>query len=414
MALQSVYHMPRFNVNRNQGVMLALGFLATLNMHLLLFSYSPLLRNIADDLALTDAEAGFLFSVSILTLMLFRIPWGILFDRKGLKATMGFALALLGVFGLMRGFAVDYATLLASQFLLGVALSGIIPAIPKLVSSWFPREKVGLATGICLAGFPIGDIVAVSVTPYLVEAGNGWRQVFQVYGVWALLLIFLWWKFASGEPKKDKLPASNSPSLKRDFAKLLRMKEVWLLTGLYFCAGGCYDTMLVWLPDILQVQGLSAFTASTIATMLPIGFLISAITVGAFSDKLGLRKPFILVMGAVSGPVLYLAGTMLGGGAYAAAFLVGLCTVGVLTLVLAVPVEMPRLSPFLSSAFGIVSSVGNAGSFLLPTLMGQLRDASGTFLLSMIVLAVVGEGMLALGLMLPETGRKTKTNAKQD
>jgi AAHS family 3-hydroxyphenylpropionic acid transporter len=346
--------------------------------------------------------------------MLFRIPWGILFDRKGLKATMGFALALLGVFGLLRGFAVDYVTLLAAQFLLGVALSGVIPAIPKLVSGWFPREKVGLATGICLAGFPIGDVIAVSVTPYLVEAGNGWRQVFQVYGVWALLLIFLWWKFASGEPKKDKLPASNLPSLKRDFAKLLRMKEVWLLTGLYFCAGGCYDTILVWLPDILQVQGLSAFTASTVATMLPIGFLVSAITVGAFSDKLGLRKPFILIMGAVSGPVLYLAGTMVGGGAYAAAFLVGLCTVGVLTLVLAVPVEMPRLSPFLSSALGIVSSVGNAGSFLLPTLVGQLRDVSGTFLLSMIVLAVVGEGMLALGLMLPETGRRAKGNAKQD
>ncbi len=404
--------MPRFNVSRNQGVMLTLGFLATLNMHLLLFSYSPLLRNIAEDLALTDAEAGFLFSVSILTLMLFRIPWGILFDRKGLKTTMGIALALLGVFGLLRGFAVDYVTLLASQFLLGVALSGIIPAIPKLVSNWFSKEKVGLATGICLAGFPIGDVIAVSVTPLLVEAGNGWHQVFQIYGVWSLLLIFLWWKFANGEPQTAKPPEFNLSSLKRDFSKLLRMKEVWLLTGLYFCAGGCYDTTLVWLPDILTAHGLDALTASTVTTMLPIGFLVSAIALGAFSDKMGLRKPFILVMGIASGPVLYLAGTMLGAGAYVTAFLVGVCTVGVLTLILAVPVETPRLQPFLSSALGVIASVGNAGSFLLPTVVGQLRDVSGTFLLSMIVLAVVGEGMFALGLLLPETGRKAKTNAK--
>ncbi|HLE74962.1 MAG TPA: MFS transporter [Candidatus Bathyarchaeia archaeon] len=398
-------------MSRNQSVMLTLGFLATLNMHLLLFSYSPLVRNITDELALTNAEAGFLFSVSILTLMLFRIPWGMLFDRKGLKATMGLALVLMGVFGLVRGFAVDYTTLLASQFLLGVALSGVIPAIPKLVSYWFPREKVGFATGICMAGFPIGDVIAVGVTPYLVEAGNGWRQVFQVYGVWALLLIFLWWKFAGGEPQNMKAPASNSPNVKHAFAKLLRMKEVWLLTGLYFCAGGCYDTMLLWLPDILQVEGLNAFNASLVAAMLPVGFLVSALAVGAFSDKLGLRKPFILLMGVVSGPVLFLAGTVAGPAAYVTAFLVGLCTVGVLTLVLAVPVEMPRLSPFLSSAFGVVSSVGNLGSFLLPTLVGQLRDVSGTFLLSMVVLAVVGEGMFALGLMLPETGRKGKPNA---
>ena len=394
--------------------MLTLGFLATLNMHLLLFSYSPLVRNIKDELALTNAEAGFLFSVSILTLMLFRIPWGMLFDRKGLRATMGLALALMGVFGLVRGFAVDYATLLASQFLLGVALSGVIPAIPKLVSCGFPREKVGLATGICMAGFPIGDVLAVGVTPYLAEAVSGWRQVFQIYGVWALLLVFLWWKFASEEPKNVKVPATNTRSVKRDFAKLLRMKEVWLLTGLYFCAGGCYDTMLLWLPDVLQSEGLTALNASMVALMLPIGFLVSALAVGAFSDKLGLRKPFILLMGVVSGPVLYLAGTVTGAAAYATAFLVGLCTVGVLTLVLAVPVEMPRLSPFLSSALGVVSSVGNAGSFLLPTLVGQLRDVSGTFLLSMVVLAVVGEGMFALGLMLPETGRKGKPNAKQN
>jgi nitrate/nitrite transporter NarK len=394
--------------------MLALGFLATLNMHLLLFSYSPLVRSIADELALTNAEAGFLFSVSILTLMVFRIPWGMLLDRKGLRTTMGFALSLMGVFGLVRGFAVDYATLLAAQVLIGVALSGIIPAIPKLVSYSFPREKVGLATGICLAGFPIGDVIAVGVTPFLVEAGSGWRQVFQVYGVWTLLLIFLWWKFASREPRNMKAITPNSPSVKRDFAKLLRMKEVWLLTGLYFCAGGCYDTMLLWLPDVLQFEGLNPFTASLVASMLPAGFLLSAIAVGAFSDKMGLRKPFVLLMGVVSGPVLYLAGTTLGAAGFVAAFLVGFCTVGVLTLVLAVPVEMPRLSPFLSSALGVVSSVGNAGSFLLPTLVGQLRDVSGTFSLSMVVLAVVGEGMFALGLMLPETGWKGKPNAEKD
>jgi NNP family nitrate/nitrite transporter-like MFS transporter len=172
--------------------------------------------------------------------------------------------------------------------------------------------------------------------------------------------------------------------------------------------------MLLWLPDVLQSEGLNAFNASLVAATLPVGFLVSAIAVGAFSDKLGLRKPFVLLMGVVSGPVLFLAGTVAGAAAYVGAFLVGLCTVGVLTLVLAVPVEMPRLTPFLSSALGVVASVGNAGSFLLPTLVGQLRDVSGTFLLSMVVLAVVGEGMFVLGVMLPETGRKGKQNAGKD
>jgi MFS family permease len=74
---------------RNQNTMLTLGFLATLNVHLLLFSYSPLVPDIANELKLTSAEAGFLFSVSILTLMVFRVPWGILFDRRGFKKNHG-------------------------------------------------------------------------------------------------------------------------------------------------------------------------------------------------------------------------------------------------------------------------------------------------------------------------------------
>ena len=392
--------------------MLTLGFLATFNVHLLLFSYSPLVPSIAAELTLTNAEAGFLFSVSILTLMVFRIPWGILFDCKGFKTSMAMALLLMGVFGLARGFAVDYASLLVTQFFLGVGLSGVIPAIPRLVSCWFPREKIGLATGICLAGFPIGDFAALSLTPLLVAVFGGFRMVFQIYGVWCLLLVVLWWRFAHETETLSE--ASAQTSLRSEFAKLLKTRMVWVLTGLYFCAGGCYDTLLVWLPSVMQAQGLDAFSASFVASMLPAGFLFSTIVVGAFSDRLGLRKPFVLVMGAASGPVVFLTGFTAGLPVYAMAFLAGLFTVGVLTIILAIPVETPILSHSLSSVLGIVASLGNLGSFVLPTLVGKLRDVSGTFLLPILVLAIVGEGMLALGLLLPETGRKGKPIAEQN
>jgi nitrate/nitrite transporter NarK len=390
--------------NQSQTTMLTLGFLATFNVHLLMFCYSPLVPSISAELTLTNVEAGFLFSVSILTLMMFRIPWGILFDRRGFKKTMTLALLLMGAFGLARGFAVDYASLLIAQFFLGVGLSGVIPAIPRLVSCWFPREKIGLATGICLAGFPIGDFAALSLTPLLVTVFDGFRMVFQIYGAWCLLLVVLWWRFAHETETPSE--ASAQTSLRSEFGKLLRNRMVWVLTGLYFCAGGCYDTLLVWLPTVMQARGVDAFSASLVASMLPAGFLFSAIVVGAFSDKLGLRKPFVLVMGAASGPAVFLTGVAAGLPVYMMAFLAGLFTVGVLTIILAIPVETPMLSRSLSSVLGIMASVGNLGSFVLPTLVGQLRDVSGTFLLPMLMLAVVGEGMLALGLLLPETGRK--------
>jgi len=395
--------------SRSQNMMLSLGFLATFNVHLLMFSYSPLVPSIVSELVITNAEAGFLFSVSILTLMVFRIPWGILFDRKGFKKTMTLSLLLMALFGLARGFAGDYFSLLLTQFLLGVGLSGVIPAIPRLVSCWFPREKIGLATGVCLAGFPIGDFVALSFTPVLVSALGGYRMVFQTYGVWCLLLVILWWRFAreTGPP----IESSDHMELRSELGRLLRSKMVWILTGLYFCAGGCYDTLLVWLPTIMQAQGFAPVSASFVASMLPAGFLFSAIGIGAFSDRLGLRKPFVIVMGAASGPVIFLTSVAAGLPIYLIAFFTGLLTVGILTIVLAIPVETPYLAGNMSSVLGIVASFGNVGSFVLPTIVGYLRDISGTFLLPTFLLSIIGEGMLALGLLLPETGRKRKPDA---
>jgi len=46
--------------------------------------------------------------------------------------------------------------------------------------------------------------------------------------------------------------------------------------------------------------------------------------------------------------------------------------------------------------------------------VGQLRDVSGTFLLSMLLIAIIGEGMLATVPLLPETGRKRESIVGQD
>ena len=59
---------------RLQWLMLILAFLTSLTMHLLLFSYSQLKESIMLEMQLTYAEAGFIFSMSILALIILRIP----------------------------------------------------------------------------------------------------------------------------------------------------------------------------------------------------------------------------------------------------------------------------------------------------------------------------------------------------
>jgi len=394
-------------------LMLILAFLTSMTVHLLLFSYSQLKEPIILEMHLTYAEAGFIFSVSILALILLRIPWGLVIDRLGFRVSLGLALTLLGIFGVLRGLAVNYETLLLFQLFLGVGFAATMPCFPKLVSAWFPQEKAGFAIGVALSGYAIGDIIGLSATPYLLTWLGGWRNVFFLYGVWALILTGIWWVLAK-EPEQNHgahavLKANSSSSLTKNFAMLLRVKQVWFLTGLYFCAAACYDTLLLWLPSMLVAEGVQSVTAGLMTSMLALGFLFASFAVGSLSDKMGLRKPFILVLGLVSGPAIYAAGILTGPTVWFSAFVTGLSTIGVLTLVLTIPVELSQTAMFVGSAVGIISSIGNLGSFFMPTVVGQIRDVTGSFLGSVLILAVLGELMLILGLSITETGRKRRS-----
>ena len=227
-----------------------------------------------------------------------------------------------------------------------------------------------------------------------------------------MILTGLWWILAK-EPEqnyttRDVREANSSSSITKNFAVLLRVKQVWLLTGLYFCASACYDTLLVWLPSILEAKGFQSTKAGLITSMLPLGFLLASFGVGSLSDRVGVRKPFILILGLVSGPAIYAAGTLQGSAVWFFAFVIGLCTIGVLTIVLTLPVELPQTATFVGSAVGIISSIGNVGSFFMPTIVGHIKDVTGSFLGSMLLFAVLGELMLILGLPLTETGSRKR------
>jgi len=399
--------------NSLQWLMLILAFLTSLTVHLLLFSYSQLKEPIILEMQLTYAEAGFIFSISVLALIILRIPWGMAVDRLGVKVGAGLALTFLGVFGLLRGVAINYETLLVFQLFLGVGLAASMPCLPKLVAVWFPPEKAGFAMGFSISGYAIGDVIALSGTPYLLVLFGSWRNVFYAYGIWTLILTAAWWILAKEnrqnheKPQRDKL-RSNS-SLGKNFVTLLKTGQVWLITGLFLAAFACYDTILVWLPSILEAEGVSSADAGLITSMLPLGLFVASFAVGALSDKIGLKKPFILFLGLVSGPAIYATGVVSGPVLWFSAFFVGFCTIGVLTIVLTMPAELPQTAALVGSTVGLVSSIGNLGSFFMPTIVGYIRDLTGSFSWSMLILAILGELMLILGLPLTETGRKKRS-----
>ena len=343
-------------------------------------------------MGLTHAQAGFAFSACILTLASTRIGWGLILDRFALKKVMALASTLIAASSILRGRAAGYLELVALQSALGIGLGAALPCLPKLVALWFPKKEEGFATGVYVAGFAAGNMAGLGLTPWLLDCAGGWRAAFTLHGLLALFLAAAWWAAVERPGREERASMAEALGL------VLRARKVWVLTGLFLFSAGCYDTASVWLPYVLQLKGAPPTQAGLLALLLPLGFLTSGPAVGRLADWVGKRAPVMAGLGLASGLMLLLMAISSGIALYAAIFLVGFCSIGVLTLTLAIPAGF-KVARLTASAAGFMSSIGNAGTVVMPAAIGYVKDATGSFLPALSLLALMAEGAFILSLL---------------
>ncbi len=384
--------------SRYRWVVLSLIFLLALVSSILIFSYSILIPEVMSELRITHAQAGLVFSALVVAVMVSRIPWGVFCDLVGFKKAIGLGATVMSVFGFLRGLAPDYLALLALQLLFGIGYAALMPSAPKAISEWFSEDELGSATGVYVAGYSVGMVLALGTTSFASVLLGGWRGVFCAYGAMGLAFAAVWW-ILSKPPSSGKEVAKHSEAI--SYREVLKMGDAWLLTGIFMSAVGCQDTLSVWLPTILEAKGLGE-ASGLASSMLPLGFLISGLVVGAVSDKIRSRKLPILVLGSLVGPLVVATALASGLLIWALPLMLGFCTFGIMTMVFTIPGEHPEMRDRVGSVLGLAASVGNLASLTMPVVVGYIKDITGSFLPSMIALAVLGECSLLLGLKLRE------------
>jgi cyanate permease len=367
-------------------VMLSFSFTIAFLLHVLLFATAPMVTVITEEMGLSYADFGFVFSAAMISLILFRIPWGLVGDKIGYLAALRIALSISTASAGLRAFSPGYLTLLLNQFFVGLGLAAVMPCLSLLVREWSSSKTLGLSTGIYVAGFAVGNAAALGLTPHLLEM-MGWRDVLLAYSGLAAVVCGLWWALAQSTVK------STSEFQLRNFATILKDRYVWVLLFFMIASMGSYDTLATWMPKVLEMKELNR----TVASLLPLGFFLAGPIVGFASDRFRDRKVIVALLGAV-------AAASIMGINYApfplllfCIFLSGFTTIGVLTISLAAPAEHERLSTSVGGVIGVISSLGNVGSLVMPVVFGFLIDVTGTFQASVLSVAVLAGVTFILG-----------------
>jgi predicted MFS family arabinose efflux permease len=162
----------------------ALGILTGLNFLNYLDRYVPaaVLPAIKGELRLSDAEAGLLSTLFVLTYALVSPAAGWLADRRP-----RFHLAAIGVFvwsaaTFGSGLAPTFAAMVLARALTGVGEASYTVVTPSLVSDFYPPARRGRALAIFYAAIPIGSAIGYTLGGE-VNAHLGWRWAFFVAGI---------------------------------------------------------------------------------------------------------------------------------------------------------------------------------------------------------------------------------------
>jgi len=361
------------------------------------FSLPAYLPAIIEDVGLSGTQAGILAGAVPLTYVPFALFSGLAVDRVGPGRSLAVALCCIGVAQIARSAAPGFVGLFGTTIILGVGATLVTFGLPKLVSVLFPPEATGFPSSIYLVGASSGTAAAFGIgRPVLGPVLGGWRPLFFWTGTVTLGYALVWLaviRFSrlgtGGETETD---GTESAPMLGDLQTVLLHRELRLVVVLGITYLLIIHGLQGWLPTILETRGLSASRAGQTTTMLVGANVLGILTVPGLADRFDARRTAVMAASAVAG--LGVAGII--GGGLTPLVAVGIVSAGLgvgglSPMVRAIPPSLEGIGTRLTgTAVGLVFAVGEIGGFAGPFLIGLLRDATGSFLPGLAVLAAGG------------------------
>lgn len=156
-----------------------------------------LATTIQKDLNISNQEYAGIINYFLIAYTLANLLSGRIVDKLGVRWSLALFVAWWTIANALTGMARSLGQICGLRFMLGFGEAGCYTASPKAVSEWFPATERGVAVGIYSAGGAVGATIA-PVMVALIADRFGWRWVFAVTPLVALLWLFLWlWLYKS-------------------------------------------------------------------------------------------------------------------------------------------------------------------------------------------------------------------------
>ncbi len=389
------------------------------------------------DLGFSNAVFGFGSGIFFLGYVLLEIPGAILVERWSARKWIARIMFTWGIIASLTAFIQTPTQFYSARFLLGLAEAGFFPGLLVYIGHWYRQQDRAKAVAWFMIGIPLSEVAGAPLSGLLLRIHwlglEGWRWMFLLEGVPAILLGVVTLFYLTDRPEQAEWlsaperqwirteldrEASHKP-LTGSLGKLIANPRLILLALAYFCIlAGTYGFTLWWPKIVQRLSGLPPFEVALVSVLPFLVEIPAMILIARHSDKTGERRWHVAVPVSIGGFAFVLFAATGGAGDNLVGALAMLVVAGAgLHAYRAAFWPLPTL--FLkgmdaAAGIGIINCFGNLGSFLGPSMVGWLSNASGNYNTGLLFLGAMALTAALLVLAIRPPAGATESELRSD
>ena len=386
------------------------------------------------DLQLTATAFGTGAGLFFLGYVLCEVPSNLILARVGARIWIARIMITWGIVSACTAFVWNRESFYAVRVLLGAAEAGFFPGMLFYCTLWFPTAYRARIYSLVQIAVPISSVIGAPLSSIILTgldgaAGlKGWQWLFIIEALPAFIMGFVVWfampsrpqeaKFLSAAEQTTLIGMLEQERLTRERAETFSVRQamtdgrVWAMClvalGLVIGTTGA----AIWMPQMVRTFGLSTLQVGFVTAIPSLVSVAAILFCGWNADRTGARVahvavPFLIagagfVLAAATGsPVIGLLGLVIG-------------TAGIGGGSPSVWVIPAALLTGTASAAGLalINASGSVGGFIGPFVIGWVRDATGSFSVSLLFLGAVMVAAAAVGIILGRRMRDVLSSAR--
>ena len=262
------------------------------------FILTLVIDDIAKSFGRTRPDIALTLTVALAARPIGAVIFGIMADRLGRRLPLMINVVFYAVISVLSGLAPSYQIFLLLRVLFGIGMGGEWGVGASLaLESASPRLR-GLLSGLLQEGYALGNLLSALafrlLYPYFdsLYPGNGWRLMFFLGGLPALLSLFIRAKVKESDAWHEH--KTDWDTYRRSLPKYWRrfVYLVLFMTMMSFMSHGTQDMY----PTLLGTVGYSKARIADVTMLSGVGAILGGLVFGYYSDRAGRRKAMMIAM----------------------------------------------------------------------------------------------------------------------